>query len=151
MTVTIEGDNVAESNQIEVNQIAGDEDSVLTCKPSSPCLTVNEFDYDYSYFSGGGSSIGTSTTEQTPINGEERALVNALKRLILKFQDPKIKSAIKNGGEDAKLLDRLSSIITILGRYVQDGKLLVPMTASRRMLWLQTLRGVEDTVQKLQY
>lgn len=44
MTVTINGDNVEETNQIEVAQNAADESSVLTCTPECP---QDEYEYDY--------------------------------------------------------------------------------------------------------
>ena len=44
MTVTINGDNVEETNQIEVTQNAADDASELTCVPDCP---QEEYVYDY--------------------------------------------------------------------------------------------------------
>ena len=44
MTVTINGDNVEETNQIEVSQNAADDGSTLTCVPDCP---QEEYVYDY--------------------------------------------------------------------------------------------------------
>ena len=44
MTVTINGDNVEETNQIEVKQNAADDESMLTCVPECP---QEDYEYDY--------------------------------------------------------------------------------------------------------
>jgi hypothetical protein len=44
MTVTINGDNVAETNQLEIVQNAADEASILTCVPDCP---QDDYVYDY--------------------------------------------------------------------------------------------------------
>lgn len=44
MTVTINGDNVEETNQIEVAQNAADDESTLTCVPDCP---QEDYVYDY--------------------------------------------------------------------------------------------------------
>ncbi len=44
MTVTINGDNVEETNAIEVSQNAADEESPLNCVPECP---QEEYEYDY--------------------------------------------------------------------------------------------------------
>ena len=44
MTVTINGDNVEETNQIEVSQNAADDGSTLTCVPDCP---QEDYVYDY--------------------------------------------------------------------------------------------------------
>ena len=44
MTVTINGENVEELNNIEITQNAADEGSTLTCVPDCP---QEEYEYDY--------------------------------------------------------------------------------------------------------
>ena len=47
MTVTINGDNVEETNQLEIVQNAADEASILTCVPDCP---QDDYVYDYQVF-----------------------------------------------------------------------------------------------------
>lgn len=49
MTVTINGDKVQETNQIEISQNAADDGSTLTCVPDCP---QEEYVYDYQYAGG---------------------------------------------------------------------------------------------------
>ena len=44
MTVTLNGDNVEETNQLEIVQNAADEASILTCVPDCP---QDDYVYDY--------------------------------------------------------------------------------------------------------
>ena len=44
MTVTINGDNVEETNELEITQNAADDNSPLTCVPECP---QEEYVYDY--------------------------------------------------------------------------------------------------------
>ena len=44
MTVTISGDNVEETNELEITQNAADDASTLTCVPDCP---QEEYVYDY--------------------------------------------------------------------------------------------------------
>ena len=44
MTVTINGENVEDLNNIEITQNAADEGSTLTCVPDCP---QEEYEYDY--------------------------------------------------------------------------------------------------------
>merc|ERR1711935_926034 len=63
MTVTINGDNVEETNQIEVTQNAADEASELTCVPDCP---QEEYVYDYQYSDNGGDKGGHSKPKPAP-------------------------------------------------------------------------------------
>ena len=47
MTVTLNGDNVEETNQLEIVQNAADEASILTCVPDCP---QDDYVYDYQVF-----------------------------------------------------------------------------------------------------
>ena len=44
MTVTINGDNVEETNELEITQNAADDESILTCVPDCP---QEDYVYDY--------------------------------------------------------------------------------------------------------
>jgi len=46
MTVTINGDNVEETNELQIVQNAADDESILTCVPDCP---QEEYVYDYQY------------------------------------------------------------------------------------------------------
>lgn len=66
MTVTINGDNVEETNQIEVAQNAADDESTLTCVPDCP---QEDYVYDYQV-----RSFCARIQLQFPINRNSRII-----------------------------------------------------------------------------